>query len=158
MKPTHTPLTYQDTHYDSTARPFKERIFHAVLFELIALLIITPLFSYIMGRSITSIGYITLIIATAAVLWNFIYNAAFDYLTRPYIKERTLFVRLLHALLFESGLIIFTVPIIAWILSTSWLEAFILDIGIILFFLPYTVVFNWVYDISREAMCNKSPH
>lgn len=153
MKQFHATLTYHKNNiYDPTARSFKERIFHASLFEFIALLIVSPLFALIMDRSISSIGFAAFIIATIAIMWNFIYNAIFDRITRNFIKDRTLVIRIVHALLFEFGLIIFTIPLIAWILSITLLDAFILDIGIILFFLPYTVAFNWVYDTYRKSM------
>jgi uncharacterized membrane protein len=41
------------------------------------------------------------------------------------------------------------VPVAAWWLNVSLWQAFLLDAGILLFFLPYTVAFNWVYDELR---------
>lgn len=149
---THTPITLNARPYDATARSVKERIFHALLFEFAALLISAPLFALLTGRPITDVGLMTLIIGTIAITWNFIYNTLFDRMTRSFIKERTLRIRLIHAVLFELGLIVMTIPLIAEILTMSWKEAFILDIGIILFFLPYTVVFNWGYDFLRKAL------
>jgi uncharacterized membrane protein len=34
-------------------------------------------------------------------------------------------------------------------MQVSYWEALLLDIGILLFFLPYTYVFNWIYDHLR---------
>lgn len=138
--------------YDSTDRSSKERFFHAILFETVALLICAPLFAFLLNRSISEMGLMTLIIATIAVLWNFIYNALFDRLTRSFIKERGFVVRIIHALIFEGGLIIITVPIIAWLLTMTLWEALMMDIGILLFFLPYTVIFNWGYDAVRKIL------
>lgn len=42
------------------------------------------------------------------------------------------------------------VPLIAWWLSVSLWQAFLLDIGVLLFFLPYTYVYHWGYDVVRE--------
>ena len=155
MKDTYTinPAEQVHTHhYDGMARAFRERVFHALLFEVAALLISAPLFSFLTGKPITAVGLMTLIIGTTAVIWNFIYNAIFDRVTRSFIQERTLIIRVIHAILFELGLIVFTIPVIAYLLSMTLVDAFILDIGIILFFLPYTVVFNWVYDFGRERI------
>lgn len=138
--------------YDSTDRSSKERAFHAITFELVALLICAPLFAFLLNRSVSEMGLMTLIIATIAVIWNFIYNALFDRVTRSFIKERGLIVRIIHALIFEVGLIFITVPIIAWLLKMTLLEALMMDIGILLFFLPYTVIFNWVYDVVRKVL------
>ncbi len=143
---TQTPL------YDATARSAKERAFHALLFEVIAILISTPLFSYLMGYNIVKMGVLTTMVATIAVIWNFIYNLIFDRLTRSWLKERTLKVRVIHAILFEVGLILFTVPVASLWLKISLWDAFLLEAGILLFFLPYTVIFNWIYDITRELL------
>lgn len=57
---------------------------------------------------------------------------------------------MLHAVLFEGGLIIVAVPLIAAWLKISLVQAFWLDIGVLLFFLPYTYVYHWGYDVLRE--------
>lgn len=56
---------------------------------------------------------------------------------------RTLKVRALHAIGFESrGLILIGVTAVALILDPGD-PAFMLEIGFMLFFLPYTMLFNW---------------
>lgn len=42
------------------------------------------------------------------------------------------------------------VPLIAAWLKISLVQAFWLDIGVLLFFLPYTYVYHWGYDVLRE--------
>ena len=61
----------------------------------------------------------------------------------------------LHALLFEGGLVLVCVPLIAAWLNVSLMQAFILDIGVLLFFLPYTYVYHWGYDVVREKFLQK---
>ncbi|ORC44207.1 Na(+)-translocating NADH-quinone reductase subunit E, partial [Pseudomonas floridensis] len=63
--------------------------------------------------------------------------------------------RALHALGFEAGLILAVVPLAAWWLSISLFEAFLLDIGLLLMFLPYTMLFNWAYDTVRERVLRR---
>lgn len=138
--------------YDSTDRSLKERAFHAITFEIVALLICAPLFAFLLNRSVLEMGLMTLIIATIAVIWNFIYNVLFDHITRSFIKKRGVAVRIIHALIFEIGLIFITVPIIAGSLNMTLFKALMMDIGILLFFLPYTVVFNWIYDVVRRIL------
>jgi len=126
-----------------------ERVGHALAFEVIALVICAPLFSWIMGTTMAAMGALTLAISLIAMLWNVVYNAAFDRLQRRMGFTRTLTVRLLHAVVFEAGLILVAVPLAAvWLRITLW-QAFVLDIGLLAFFLPYTMVFNWVYDRLR---------
>ncbi|MCZ8258374.1 MAG: PACE efflux transporter, partial [Polaromonas sp.] len=66
--------------------------------------------------------------------------------------RRTLGARAVHAVLFEIGLIIAVVPLAAWWLDIGLWEAFVLDIAIVLFFLPYTFGFNWAYDYLRARI------
>ena len=61
-------------------------------------------------------------------------------------------MRITHAVLFELGLIVVLVPLAAWWLSIGLVEAFLLDIGLLLFFLPYTLAFNWTYDTLRARL------
>jgi uncharacterized membrane protein len=65
---------------------------------------------------------------------------------------RTLKVRALHAIGFESGFIIIGVTMVALVLGVSLMQAFMLEIGFMLFFLPYTMAFNWVWDMLRERV------
>lgn len=126
-----------------------ERIGLALAFEVIALAICAPLFGWLMGTSIAAMGALTLAISLIAMLWNVVYNSLFDRLQRRIGFERTLGVRMLHAVAFEFGLVLASVPLAAVWLGISLWQAFVLDIGLLMFFLPYTVVFNWVYDWLR---------
>jgi uncharacterized membrane protein len=74
----------------------------------------------------------------------------FDRALKHYNLVRNAWVRVVHALLFEGGLVAVGVPLIAWWLNVSLWQAFLLDIGVLLFFLPYTYVYHWAYDVVRE--------
>jgi uncharacterized membrane protein len=60
-------------------RTTRDRIRHAILFELIALIIATPLGGLIFGVEISLFGVITVISATIAMIWNYIFNLGFDH-------------------------------------------------------------------------------
>lgn len=126
-----------------------ERIGHALVFEAIALLICAPLFSWLMGTTLGAMGALTLAVSLIAMLWNVVYNALFDRLQRRLQFQRGVGVRVIHASVFEAGLILVTIPLAAVWLGISLWSAFLLDLGLLLFFLPYTVVFNAVYDTLR---------
>ena len=132
------------------AKTLAERVGHALAFEVIALLICAPLFGWLMGTSVVAMGALTLAISLIAMGWNVVYNVLFDRLQRRIGFAKTLAVRLAHAALFEIGLIIAAVPLAAVWLGISLWDAFVLDLGLLLFFLPYTMVFNWAYDRLRE--------
>lgn len=132
-----------------------ERCFHAVLFEIIALLLCAPVMALVLGVSMAHAGALTLMISLVAMTWNVIFNALFDCLERRRGWTRTFAVRSVHAILFEAGLILAVVPLAAWWLDISLVRAFVLDIGLLLFFLPYTMLYNWAYDVVRAGIIRK---
>lgn len=129
-----------------------ERVIHAVSFEGLATLILAPTAAWLMQRSVLEMGGLSVLLATLAMIWNLIYNAAFDRLWPVSRVVRTLKVRALHAIGFESGFILIGVTAVALILGVSLIQAFMLEIGFMLFFLPYTMLFNWVWDTLRERV------
>ncbi|MFP3495961.1 multidrug/biocide efflux PACE transporter [Pseudomonas sp. SIMBA_059] len=133
-----------------------ERIGQALGFEGLALLICTPLLVWITGRPALEMGAVTLGLSLLALTWNIIFNSLFDRLKVRLQLAGGAWTRVLHALLFEGGLIIVAVPLIAAWLNISLMQAFMLDIGVLLFFLPYTYVYHWGYDVIREKIRNKN--
>jgi len=127
-----------------------ERVIHAISFEGLATLILAPTAAWLMQRSVVEMGGLSILLATLAMVWNIIYNALFDRLVTRVV--RTLRVRALHAIGFESGFIIIGVTMVALVLGVSLMQAFMLEIGFMLFFLPYTMAFNWVWDMLRERV------
>jgi uncharacterized membrane protein len=47
---------------------------------------------------------------------------------------------------FEAGLIALLVPLIAWWFDISLMQALVLDLGLVVFFLCYTFTFSWAFD------------
>ena len=45
-----------------------------------------------------------------------------------------------------ATLVLILVPVMAWWLNITLLDAFLLDLGFLAFFFIYTVVFTWVFD------------
>lgn len=133
-------------------RTLRERIVHALAFEAIAVLICAPTLAWLMGKPLLHLGVLTLMFSTVAMLWNMLFNYLFDRAQRRMGFERGLGARVSHALLFELGLVVVLVPLAAWWLSIGLLQALLLDIGLLLFFLPYTLGFNWGYDLLRERV------
>ncbi len=136
-------------------RSLKERFFHALGFEVLAIALCAPLGAWLLGHSLAHMGVLTLMISIVAMTWNMAFNALFDRAQQHWGFRRTLAARAVHAVLFEIGLLIAVVPLAAWWLSISLWHAFVLDIGIVLFFLPYTFGFNWTYDYLRHVILKK---
>lgn len=129
-------------------RSLGERIIHAVSFEVIALAICAPTAAWLMDKPLFQMGALAIMLSTVAMLWNMIYNTGFDKFFPPG-QPRSFTLRVCHALGFESGFILIGLPIAAWMLQVSLLEALMVEIGFFLFFLPYTVIFNACYDWLR---------
>ena len=136
----------------SLQKSAKERFFHALAFEVLAIAICAPLGAWLLGYPLAHMGLLTLMISLIAMSWNMAFNALFDRAQRRMGFERTLWARAVHSVLFEIGLLLAVVPLAAWWLGIGLWEAFVLDIGIALFFLPYTFAFNWTYDHLRAAV------
>ncbi len=127
----------------------KERVFHAVIFEVTANVIIALSLAWLMNVSVLQSGSLSVISALTATVWNFIFNKLFDSLQKKYQFQRTFLVRAIHAVGFETGLIISLIPVAMVMLNLTMAEAFFVEIGLVLFFLPYTMLFNWLYDYLR---------
>lgn len=133
----------------TTGFSIKTRLVHMVLFELIGIILFAPLAAFVLHKSVLTIGLMGAVISLIAMLWNFIYNLAFD-LLEAWLGgsrfKRSIILRILHACLFELGLLIVTVPLVAWWLGLSLWAAFVIDIGFVVFFLIYAFAFNWSFD------------
>ncbi|WP_431621720.1 PACE efflux transporter [Enterobacter asburiae] len=127
----------------------KERVFHAVIFEVTANVIIALSLAWLMNVSVLQSGSLSVISALTATVWNFIFNKLFDSLQKKHQFQRTFLVRAIHAVGFETGLIISLIPVAMVMLNLTVAEAFFVEIGLVLFFLPYTMLFNWLYDYLR---------
>lgn len=123
-----------------------ERIFQAIIFEMIALSVVVPISVLAAGLETEKMAIVGIGLSTFAMLWNYIYNIIFDKLAGCNRIIRGLAVRITHALGFEFGMVIITLPIIAWYLELTWLAATILETGFLAFILVYTFIFNYLYD------------
>ncbi len=93
------------------------RILHMLLFELIGLIIFIPIAALVLHKDLTHVGVVGVLISLSAMLWNFIYNWMFDIVEFKLGGNRFgrgIFLRCLHALLFELGLLIVTVPTVSY--------------------------------------------
>jgi uncharacterized membrane protein len=123
-----------------------ERISQAILFEVIALIIVIPTTVFIAGYETDKMAIAGIALSMFAMLWNYIYNIFFDKLAGYDRVKRGLAMRITHAIAFEFGMILITLPTLAWYLKITWLEAAMLEAGFLVFILLYTFVFNWLYD------------
>ena len=129
-------------------RTTRDRIRHAISFEIIGLILVTPFGAWAFGLPMHDIGVMGIAGATIATLWNYVYNLGFDHIMQWLAGDtrKTTLVRMLHAVLFEAGLLLVLLPLFAWYLGISLWQAFLMDVSFALFYMGYAYVFNWAYD------------
>jgi uncharacterized membrane protein len=131
-------------------RSTRDRIRHAILFELIGLALIIPLGTVLFGLHASDMGVIGVGSALVAMAWNCAYNLGFDRAMQRLVghTRKRVVLRVGHAVLFEAGLLVILLPSIAWYLGIGLAEAFVMDIAIAGFYVAYAFLFNLAYDRS----------
>ncbi|MAN15597.1 MAG: hypothetical protein CL945_13250 [Dinoroseobacter sp.] len=125
-----------------------DRIRHAISFEVIALILVTPLGAWVFGFPLHDIGVLSVIGATLAMIWNYVFNLGFDHaMQRALGHTAKPLMRVGHSVLFELGLLVVLAPVIAWYLGVTLWQAVVMDVAFAGFFLVYAFVFNWAYDV-----------
>ena len=61
--------------------------------------------------------------------------------------DKTVWMRVLHSVLFELGMMSVLVPIIAWFLNISLIRAVVMDLSFSIFYMVYAFCLNWCYDL-----------
>ena len=127
-----------------------DRIRHTISFELIGLALVVPIGAWAFGMPMTAIGVVGVAGATIATVWNYVYNLVFDMAMQRVTggTRKSIPARVLHAVLLEVGLLAMLMPLLAWYLGISLLLAFAMDVAFALFYMVYTFVFNWAYDLA----------
>ncbi|MGO3421429.1 MAG: PACE efflux transporter [Pseudoalteromonas distincta] len=126
-----------------------ERVFQAVLFEILAVSLSILGLALFTDHAIGALSGTMVIVATIAMCWNFIFNWCFDKVATSAKEQRSVLFRIFHVLLFQGGLLVFTIPVMAIILKVGLWEALIMDIGVTFFITLYAFTFNLVYDHTR---------
>ena len=127
--------------------PLTRKITYAITFETFGVMLSTIYLLLLSGASAPSSVILSVLSASIALAWNIVFNHVFEaWEARQPIKGRPLALRAAHTLLFEVGLTLLMVPLLAWWLTVSLLTAVSLEIGLILLFLAYTYAFTWGFD------------
>jgi len=125
----------------------KRRIVYVSLYELLVIGLSTLLLKWMSDAGAGDALGIAIAASAIAILWNLVFNYGFErWEAKRQLQTRDLLNRSLHALGFEIGLLILSVPLLMWWLDISLLQAVVMDFGLLVFFLFYTFIFNWVFD------------
>ncbi|WP_133010588.1 PACE efflux transporter [Marinomonas flavescens] len=126
-----------------------ERIFHAILFEVLAVALAIIVLTTFTNHHVGSLSGTMIVVATIAMMWNFIYNWCFDRIYTGDKTQRSLVLRVVHTITFQAGLLVVTIPVIAFLLEISLWEALIMDIGVTICITLYAFLYNLIYDHTR---------
>ncbi|EPF71394.1 chlorhexidine efflux PACE transporter AceI [Acinetobacter rudis] len=128
----------------------KRRIVHALSYEIILLVIIAIALSFIFEVPLDVTGGLGVAMAVTSVIWNMIFNHYFEKLEHKRKFKRTIKVRILHAIGFEGGLMLLTIPMVAYAMDMTLFQAILLDLSMTTCILVYTFIFQWCYDILEN--------
>jgi uncharacterized membrane protein len=126
-----------------------ERVFHSILFELIGIVLLIIFFVEHFSQDHVEATLLAVATSTMAMGWNYFYNIIFDSQFGLERIKRTFKTRCIHAIGFEVGIMVLTIPLLMWSLDLDLISVIILDLGLMLFFLVYSLVFNYLYDHIR---------
>lgn len=125
----------------------KRKLVYVSFYELIAVAVTSLGLAFLSDRGLSHAAVAGVASSLIAVAWNLTYNTLFEFWeSRQTKRGRGFLRRVAHATGFELGLVIMLVPLFAWWLDITLWHAFMLDIGLIVFFLLYTFVFNLAFD------------
>ncbi|MDD3354525.1 PACE efflux transporter [Zoogloea sp.] len=131
-------------------RSLSDRLRQVALFEIGGLLLITPPYIWLSGEPVGDSFLLMALLAVLAASWNGLYNTAFDWLenhlTGRSADRRPWRLRAIHAIGFEGGLLLMTLPVIVFWTGMDWLTALMADIALALAYVTYAFSFNLLYD------------
>lgn len=127
--------------------PVVRRVVHALLFEALGVVIVSLGLTLFSGHAVVDTGIFAVASSLVAVAWNYVFNTLFErWEARQTVRGRGVLRRAVHAVGFELGLTVLLVPLLAWWLDLSLLEALLYDLTLVLFFVVYAYLFNLGFD------------
>jgi len=130
-----------------TLAPIKRRIVYVTVFEIIAIISSTLILMALSGGDAVQSLPVAVMVSAAAVIWNFVFNSLFEgWEQRRGNPERTVVIRVIHALIFEGGIFLICLPLYMVWYGVGLYEAFVMESALLLFFLIYTFLFTLFFD------------
>lgn len=115
-------------------------------------MVIAILLSTLMHMPLEVTGALGISMAVTSMFWNMLFNHYFEKFEAKHRLKRTIKVRIAHAIGFEGGLMLATIPMVAYALQISLAQAFLLDLVMTLCILVYIFIFQWCYDHLEAKM------
>lgn len=127
--------------------PARRKLVYAVVFETLGTVVASVYLWLVSDADPASSFALSVLTATIALCWSYVFNSLFEaWEAQQATRGRSLARRTAHALLFEGGLVLICIPVMAWWLQVGLLEALIYEAGLIALFIVYTYLFTWGFD------------
>jgi uncharacterized membrane protein len=127
--------------------PTTRRVLQALLYEAIAISVVGPVLSLAFDKSTGSTWGLAVVLSCIALVWNYVFNWVFErWESRQSVRGRSWARRLVHGAGFEGGLVIILLPVMSLWLDISPTAAFVANLGLLVFFFAYAIVFTWCFD------------
>lgn len=125
----------------------KRKVVYVGGYELLGFVVGTVVMALLTGKSPATTGPLALMITGIATAWNVAFNYLFEaWERRQRDRRRTVRRRILHAVAFQMTLVCLLVPLIAWWLDITLIQAFVLDLVFIVYIPFFTFGYNWMFD------------
>lgn len=125
----------------------KRKLVYVGGYETLGLAVGMVVMTLLTGESPATTGLLALMITGVATVWNLAFNYLFEaWERRQRDRTRTVRRRILHALGFQLTLVCFLVPLIAWWLEITLMQALVLDLVFIVYIPFFTFAYNWAFD------------
>jgi uncharacterized membrane protein len=132
-----------------TLKPTTRRLVYVSTYEFFAILLSALLLAILSGNHSKSSFPVAIAVSVIALIWNYVFNLLFEiWERRQQHTKRSVITRTIHACLFEAGLFLFTIPLyMLWYQVGLW-QATKMEAAILIFFLFYTFLFTWLFDVA----------
>ncbi|GAA1325283.1 PACE efflux transporter [Nonlabens tegetincola] len=128
-------------------RPVTRRIIYVGGYEALSVLFTVFVLNGLLGHGGGQATLTAVLLSTTATIWNYAWNTLFERAERRFgWAGRGVLVRLGHAFGYEGGVLVFTVPLVAFMLGVSLLDALAIEASLLVFFLVFTYVYSWAFD------------
>lgn len=130
--------------------PLKERLLQVFLYEIVAIAVVSPLYSYFSGKSFESSLGLLVMFSVIAVTWAFCYNWLFERLAG--CRSRTQVRRVLHAIGLEVTMTAMTLPLaMAW-MGFDLMTALVGSASLTAAYCLFGYLFFWAYDAGKAKL------
>ncbi|SJN10016.1 hypothetical protein FM113_07985 [Leucobacter sp. 7(1)] len=142
----HTLIVREELRFFQS-RPVLRRVIFVAGYESLSVLFTVVVLSAVLGHGGGTSTLTAVLLSTVATIWNYLWNTLFEAVERRRgLTGRGVLARTLHALGYEGGVLLVTIPLVAIMLGVSLGEALVIESGLLIFFLVFTVSYTWVFD------------